>query len=149
LYVTPANFIYRNNFPSLSDASIQGGIDYVGAAFPGIFRLFSQLNQPQQIQMQTVLENNLVGWFLANANPKAVTGIVNNGFPTTSKTIGGTKGTSLTFRQIDVQPGMEFLNTNFFGNEALRMFMSSPDRFGIFGRNRVGVTAGIGGGQGR
>jgi hypothetical protein len=141
--------MYRNNFPSLDDQSIQNGITYIDAVYPGIFSLFSQLNQSQKVAKQTVLENLLVAWYLADSDPKAVSGVVANGFPVTSKTIGGTKGVSLTFRQVDVQPGMEFLNTNFFGNQALQMFMGSPDRFGIYSRNRVGVTQGTGGGQGR
>lgn len=107
------------------------------------------MNQSQKIAKQTVLENLLVAWYLADSDPKSVSGIIANGFPITSKTIGGTKGVSLTFKQIDVQPGMEFLATNFFGNQALQMFMGSPDRFGIYSRNRVGITQGIGGGQGR
>jgi len=96
-----------------------------------------------------MLENNMVAWFLADSNPKSVTGVVTNGYPVTSKTIGGTKGTSLTFKQIDLQPGMDFLNTNFFGNQALQIWLGSPDRFGLVPRNRVGFTAGIGGGLGR
>ncbi len=149
MYCTPATFMYRNNFPSLDDQSIQNGITYIDAVYPGIFNLFSQLNQAQMVAKQTVLENLLVAWYLADSDPKAVSGVVANGFPVTSKTIGGTKGVSLTFRQVDVQPGMEFLNTNFFGNQALQMFMGSPDRFGMYSRNRVGVTQGTGGGQGR
>jgi len=149
MFVTPGNFRYRNNFPTLDDQTIQNAIDYIDAVYPGIFSLFSQLNQAQMVAKQTMLENNMVGWYLAESNPKSVTGVIANGYPVSSKTIGGTKGVSLTFKNIEIQPGMEFLNTNFFGNQALAIFMTSPDRFGSFGRARVGITQGIGGGQGR
>jgi hypothetical protein len=140
--------MYRNNFPTLTDASIQNGITYIDSVYPGIFTLFSALPQSAKVAKQTMLENVMVAWFLADTNPKAVSGIVANGFPVTSKTIGGTKGVSLTFRQVDVQPGMEFLNTNTFGNMAIKMFMGATERFGLFGNRGVGMSRGTGGGIG-
>jgi len=138
--------MYRQNFPTLNDTSIQNGITYIDAVYPGIFSLFSQLPPTQQVAKQTMIEHLMVGWYLADSNPSAVTGVISNGFPMNSKTIGGTKGVSLTFRQSDVQPGMEFLNTNFFGNQVLQIWAGSPDRFGIFGNSGAGLPRGTGGG---
>jgi hypothetical protein len=140
--------MYRTNFPTLNDANIQNAITYVDAVYPGIFQMFSSMNQAAMVAKQTMLENLMVAWYLADSNPKSVTGVIANGFPTTSKTIGGTKGVSLTFRQSDIQPGMEFLNTNWFGNQAIQMYMGSLDRFGIYGNNIVGASRGAGGGLG-
>lgn len=146
MYVTPTNFMYRNNFPTLTDTSINNGITYINSVYPGIFTLFSALNSDQQKAKQTMMENLMVAWYLADTNPKAVTGIVANGFTVTSKTIGGTKGVSLTFRQIDAQPGMEFLNSNEFGNLALKMYMGATERFGFYGNRSPGQSRGVGGG---
>jgi len=91
----------------------------------------------------------MVAWYLADMNPKSVTGVITNGgLPLNSKSIGGIKGVSLTFRQFDVQPGMEMLTTNTFGSQALTLMMGAPERFGFYGKFGPGIPRGASGGLG-
>ena len=149
MYVTPSNFIYAYNFPTLQPQTIQNAITYIDAVWSGCFGttgLWQSQNPATQVAKQTMLENLLVAWNLADLYPKAVSGIIANGFPIASKTIGGTKGVSLTFRQLEAQPGMEILTTNVFGNQALSMMTGAPERFGIYNNAGAGFSRGTGGG---
>jgi hypothetical protein len=149
MYVTPANFMYRSNFPTLLDQNIQNAITFIEASWSGIYSLWSSLDTTIRTKKITMLENLMVAWYLADINPKAVTGIVaNGGLPLNSKSIGGVKGVSLTFRQLDVQPGMESFTSNTFGVQSLSMMMGAPERFGVYGRFGPGLPRGTSGGQG-
>ena len=46
-----------------------------------------------------------------------------------SKSIGGT---SLSFADVGAQEGLAQLNSNMFGQKALLMIQSVPERFGIY-----------------
>lgn len=146
MYVTPANFYFANNFPTLQSQFIQVSINIVNADWLGIFKCWSTLNQAQQIAKQTVLENYLVAWNLGDLYPKALSGVIGNGMPIDAKTIGGTKGVSITMKKMEVQPGLEALMSNEFGILALRMLMTIPERFGIYNKNNPGLQLGAGGG---
>jgi hypothetical protein len=53
----------------------------------------------------------------------------NGGMAVSSKSIGGT---SLSFEGMDAQEGIKQLNSNVFGQKALMLIQSIPERFGIY-----------------
>ena len=64
MYVTPQNFIYAYNFPTLQAGPIQAAITYVDSVWSGCFGpsgLWQVLNPTIQVAKQTMLENLLVG----------------------------------------------------------------------------------------
>jgi hypothetical protein len=149
MYVTPANFMYRSNFPALQDPAIENAVIYVEGFWSGVYGLWSTLNPPQATAKRRLLENLLVAWYLADSNPKSLSGVYSNGGAVlSSKTIGGTKGVSLTLKPKDIQPGMEILDTNYFGGQALALMLTAPERWGIYGNFGPGLPNGTGGGMG-
>jgi hypothetical protein len=74
--------------------------------------------------------NYLLAWYLLDKNPQSAVGVMGNGgMALTSKSIGGT---SLSFADMDAQEGIKQLNSNVFGQKALIMIQSIPERFGIY-----------------
>jgi hypothetical protein len=53
----------------------------------------------------------------------------NGGMALNSKSIGGT---SLSFGDVGAPDGLKQLNSNVFGQKALIMLMSAPERFSIY-----------------
>lgn len=129
--MTPNDFTYSANFVGLPPAVIQGAIDAVETVYYGILLCWADLPEPVRTNKRLLVENLLVAWYLANFYPSQVRGVISNGgLPLSSKSIGGT---TVTFANITAQEGMEALNSNVFGLQALSMIQSAPERLSIYG----------------
>ena len=97
----------------------------------GALQFWGDLPQPIQAQKRTLLENLLVGWYLADIFPSSVTGVVaNGGMPLTSKTIGGV---SVSFLNVELQETLKPLLSNTFGIQAMQMMTAAGERFTVYG----------------
>lgn len=128
--MTRADFKYADNFPTLSDAQINAAYDDVCVMFSGVLSLWGVLNEPTRTTKRNLCINLITAWYLADMNPSAVTGVVSNGgMALGSKSIGGT---SVSFSDMEAQEGLKQLNSNLFGQKALIMIQSAPERYGIY-----------------
>ncbi len=74
--------------------------------------------------------NLLTAWYLLDMDPTSATGVIGNGgMALSSKSIGGT---SLSFQDMEAQEGLKQLNSNVFGQKALMLLQSAPERIGIY-----------------
>lgn len=128
--MTKADFKYASNFPSLTDEQIGDAYDTVCIMFSGVKTLWGVLAEPIRTQKRELCLNLLTAWYLLDTNPGAAVGVLGNGgMAVSSKSIGGT---SLSFADMDAQEGMAQLNSNLFGQKALMMIQSAPERFGLY-----------------
>lgn len=128
--MTRQDFIYAVNFPTLTDAQINAAYLEVSVMFSGVKTLWGVLDEPTRTDKRTLCLNLLTAWYLADTNPTSVTGVVGNGgMALSSKSIGGT---SVSFQDMEAQEGLKQLNSNMFGQKALMMIQSAPERFGIY-----------------
>lgn len=128
--MTVQEFKYAENFPTLTDAQINSAYDIVSVMFSGVLSCWKVLNEPTRSAKRTLLLNLLIAWYLLDTNPGAAVGVLGNGgMAVSSKSIGGT---SLSFEGMEAQEGIKQLNSNVFGQKALLMIQSIPERFGIY-----------------
>lgn len=128
--MTRADFKFAANFPTLSDAQINSAYEIVSVMFSGVLECWRALKEPLRTQKRTLCLNLLIGWYLLDADPTSAVGVIGNGgMALTSKSIGGT---SLSFADMEAQEGIKQLNSNLFGQKALVLIMSVPERFGIY-----------------
>ena len=128
--MTRADFKYADNFPTLSDAQINAAYDDVCVMFSGVLSLWGVLSEPTRTAKRNLCINLITAWYLADMNPLAVKGVVSNGgMALGSKSIGGT---SVSFSDMEAQEGLKQLNSNLFGQKALIMIQSAPERYGIY-----------------
>ena len=128
--MTVQDFKFANNFPTLTDSDINAAYDIVSVMFSGVLSCWSILNEPLRTQKRTLLLNLLIAWYLLDTNPTSAVGVMGNGgMAVSSKSIGGT---SLSFEGMDAQEGIKQLNSNVFGQKALMLIQSIPERFGIY-----------------
>ena len=128
--MTRQDFKFASNFPTLSDTDINNAYDIVSVMFSGVLQCWRALNEPLRTQKRTLCLNYLIAWHLLDSNPQSAVGVMGNGgMALTSKSIGGT---SLSFADMDAQEGIKQLNSNVFGQKALTMIQSIPERFGIY-----------------
>ena len=128
--MTRQDFKFASNFPTLTDTDINNAYDIVSVMFSGILQCWRALNEPLRTQKRTLCMNYLLAWYLLDQNPQSAVGVMGNGgMALTSKSIGGT---SLSFADMDAQEGIKQLNSNVFGQKALTMIQSIPERFGIY-----------------
>ncbi|MBO5921633.1 MAG: DUF4054 domain-containing protein [Bacteroidaceae bacterium] len=128
--MTRLDFKFADNFPTLTDEQINNAYDIVSVMFSGVLECWRALNEPLRTNKRTLCMNLLVAWYLLDANPQSAVGVIGNGgMALTSKSIGGT---SLSFSDMDAQEGIKQLNSNMFGQKALMMIQSAPERFGIY-----------------
>lgn len=126
-----SDFTYSDHFDGLKPADITAAIGVVETMFYGALLCWEILPEPPRTNMRLLLENLLVAWYLSNIAPTQVRGIVSNGgLPLSSKSIGGT---SVSFENIDAQPGMAQLKSNTFGLQALSMLQGAPERYFVYG----------------
>lgn len=129
--MTYSDFTYSSNFPTLTPSQITAAIGVVETMYSGILECWADLSDPLRTNKRLLVENLLIGWYLANMYPSAVRGIVaNGGLPLSSKSIGGT---SVSFQTIATQRGLEALLSNTFGLQALQMILSAPEMMSIYG----------------
>lgn len=128
--MTRNDFKFADNFPTLTDEQIDSAYEIVSVMFSGVLKCWAVLEEPIRTQKRTLCINLLTAWYLLDANPQSATGVLGNGgMALTSKSIGGT---SLSFADMDAQEGIKQLNSNVFGQKALIMIQSAPERFGIY-----------------
>lgn len=128
--MTRNDFLYADNFPTLTDSQINVAYETVSVMFSGVLSLWQVLDETIRDKKRTLCMNLLVAWYLLDSNPSSATGVLGNGgMALTSKSIGGT---SLSFADMDAQEGIKQLNSNLFGQKALTMIQSAPERFGIY-----------------
>lgn len=128
--MTRQDFKFSGNFPTLTDAQVNAAYEEVVVMFSGVLELWGVLSATIREQKRTMLLNLLTAWYLLDTNPTAATGVVGNGgMALNSKSIGGT---SVSFEGMEVQEGIKQLNSNVFGQKALMMIQSAPERFGIY-----------------
>ena len=128
--MTRSDFYYVSNFPTLTDTEINNAYEIVSVMFSGVLECWRVLSEPIRTKKRTLAINLLVAWYLADMNPTKVAGIVSNGgMALSSKSIGGT---SVSFSDMDAQEGLKQLNSNVFGQKALALIQTIPERFGIY-----------------
>lgn len=128
--MTRQDFKYTDNFPTLTDAQINAAYDDVCVMFSGVLQLWGVLNETTREAKRNLCINLITAWYLADMNPTAVKGVVSNGgMALGSKSIGGT---SVSFSDMEAQEGLKQLNSNLFGQKALIMIQSAPERYGIY-----------------
>lgn len=128
--MTRNDFIYADNFPSLTDTEINTAYTEVTVMYAGVAELWSVLSEPLRTQKRSLCYNLLTAWYLMDMNPTSATGVIGNGgMAVTSKSVGGT---SLSFQDMDAQEGIKQLNSNVFGQKALIMIQSAPERFMLY-----------------
>lgn len=128
--MTRQDFKFAGNFPTLTDAQVNAAYDIVSVMFSGVLQCWRALPEPIRTQKRTLCMNLILAWYLLDTNPQSAVGVIGNGgMALTSKSIGGT---SLSFSDMDAQEGIKQLNSNMFGQKALMMIQSAPERFGIY-----------------
>lgn len=128
--MTRQEFKYAANFPTLTDQEITLAYDTVVVMFSGVNQLWGVLDAATAAAKRSLCLNLLTAWYLLDTNPKSAVGVIGNGgMALTSKSIGGT---SLSFQDMDAQEGIKQLNSNVFGQKALMMIQSAPERMGIY-----------------
>lgn len=129
--MTRSDFKYTANFPTLSDQQIADAYDEVATIYSGVTKLWAVLDEETRTAKRTLCMNLLTAWYLLDMNPTSATGVIGNGgMALGSKSVGGT---SLSFQDMEAQEGLKQLNSNVFGQKALMMIQSAPERFGIYG----------------
>lgn len=128
--MTRNDFMYADNFPTLTDEDIDAAFETVAVMFSGVNTLWGVIPEPVRTKKRTLCLNLLTAWWLLDTKPESASGVMGNGgMAVNSKSIGGT---SLSFGGMDEQEGMKQLNSNMFGQKALAMIQSAPERFGIY-----------------
>lgn len=128
--MTRSDFMFAGNFPALTDDEINSAYGFVSVMFSGVLSLWGVLSEEIRERKRTLCMNLLTAWYLLDTKPQSATGVLGNGgMAVSSKSIGGT---SLTFEGMDAQEGIKQLNSNVFGQKALIMIQSAPERFGIY-----------------
>ena len=128
--MTRQDFKFAENFPSLTDAQIDAAYEIVSVMFSGVLKCWAVLPEPIRTQKRQLCMNLILAWYLLDANPGSAVGVMGSGgMALTSKSIGGT---SLSFADMDAQEGIKQLNSNVFGQKALMMIQSAPERFSIY-----------------
>ena len=128
--MTRTSFLYALNFPDLSDNEIDAAYSEVSVLFYGVTKLWACLNEEVREKKRNLCMNLLTAWYLADMKPASVTGVIaNGGMAISSKSVGGT---SISFQDMEAQEGLKQLNSNVFGQKALMLIQSAPERFGIY-----------------
>ena len=128
--MTRNDFKYANNFPTLTDEQINSAFEIVTVMFSGVLSCWKCLAEPLRTRKRELCLNLLIAWYLLDLDPSSAEGVMGNGgMAVNSKSIGGT---SLSFDGMDAQEGIKQLNSNVFGQKALMLIQSIPERFSIY-----------------
>lgn len=128
--MTRNDFMFAGNFPALTDDEISSAHGFVSVMFSGVLSLWGVLPEETRKRKRELCMNLLTAWYLLDTRPQSASGVLGNGgMAVSSKSIGGT---SLTFEGMDAQEGIKQLNSNVFGQKALIMIQSAPERLGIY-----------------
>lgn len=128
--MTCATFKYASNFPNLTDTEIDNAYQEVSVMFSGVNSLWAVLDSATRNAKRELCMNLLTAWYLLDMDPESAEGVVGNGgMAVGSKSIGGT---SVSFTDMEAQEGLKQLNSNVFGQKALMILQSAPERFGVY-----------------
>lgn len=128
--MTRATFKYAGNFPNLTDTEIDNAYQEVSVMFSGVNSLWAVLDSATRAAKRELCMNLLTAWYLLDMDPESAEGVVGNGgMAVGSKSIGGT---SVSFTDMEAQEGLKQLNSNVFGQKALMILQSAPERFGVY-----------------
>lgn len=128
--MTRATFKYASNFPNLTDTEIDNAYQEVSVMFSGVNSLWAVLDSVTRNAKRELCMNLLTAWYLLDMDPESAEGVVGNGgMAVGSKSIGGT---SVSFTDMEAQEGLKQLNSNVFGQKALMILQSAPERFGVY-----------------
>lgn len=128
--MTRATFKYAANFPNLTDTEIDNAYQEVSVMFSGVNSLWAVLDSATRNAKRELCMNLLTAWYLLDMDPESAEGVVGNGgMAVGSKSIGGT---SVSFTDMEAQEGLKQLNSNVFGQKALMILQSAPERFGVY-----------------
>ena len=128
--MTRTDFLYASNFPDLTSDEINAAYETVSTIYSGVMSLWGVLSADVAAKKRTLCMNLLTAWYLADLNPQSLSGVIGNGgMAISSKSIGGT---SLSFQDMDAQEGLKQLNSNAFGQKALMLIQSAPERFALY-----------------
>lgn len=128
--MTRNDFKFADNFPTLTDTQINNAFEIVSVMFSGVLQCWRSLAAPLRDAKRELCLNLLIAWYLLDTNPSSAVGVMGNGgMAVSSKSIGGT---SLSFDGMDAQEGIKQLNSNVFGQKALMLIQSIPERFSIY-----------------
>ena len=98
--------------------------------FSGVNSLWAVLDSATRNAKRELCMNLLTAWYLLDMDPESAEGVVGNGgMAVGSKSIGGT---SVSFTDMEAQEGLKQLNSNVFGQKALMILQSAPERFGVY-----------------
>ena len=125
-----SSFLYRANFPGLTDAQIDAGDAEVLADWSGMFTLWAGLDSTVRAAKLALLENRLLAHHLAVNYPGEVVDAISTGaLPLTGKDVAGV---SLAYKDLEwVQGDMKTLMTTQWGIQALRQYQGAPERFSV------------------
>lgn len=125
-----SDFQFSENFPDMTDEEIHNAYSTVAAMYSGVLTLWKGLPQELRETKRTLCMNLLTAWYLLDMYPSRASGVMGNGgMAVTGKSVGVT---SLSFSDMEAQAGVKQLNSNVFGQKALMMLQSAPERFGIY-----------------
>jgi hypothetical protein len=128
--MTRATVKYASNFPNLTDTEIDNAYQEVSVMFSGVNSLWAVLDSATRNAKRELCMNLLTAWYLLDMDPESAEGVVGNGgMAVGSKSIGGT---SVSFTDMEAQEGLKQLNSNVFGQKALMILQSAPERFGVY-----------------
>lgn len=128
--MTRQDFLYAANFPELTDNEINEAYTEVSVIYSGVNSLWGVLPAAVATSKRNLCMNLLTAWYIADMNPSALSGVIGNGgMAVSSKSIGGT---SLSFQDMDAQEGLKQLNSNVFGQKALMLIQSAPERYALY-----------------
>lgn len=128
--MTLSDFLYADNFPELTSTDFDTAYTTVSAMFSGVMSLWACLDEGPREAKRTLCMNLLIAWYLLDLNPSSASGVMGNGgMALSSKSVGGT---TLSFQDMNSQDGLKGLDSNVFGQKALLMLQSAPERFGIY-----------------
>lgn len=128
--IEPSAFLYRANFPGLSDPQIAAADAEVLADWSGMFQLWAGLDESVRTAKLNLLENRLLAHHLAVNYPGEVVDAISTGaLPITGKAVDGV---SLSYKDLEwVQGDMKTLMTTQWGIQALRQYQGAPERFSV------------------
>lgn len=124
-------FLFRSNFPGLSEPQIAAADAMVLVMWSGMFELWAGMDQAVRDAKRNLMENLLVAHYLAENYPGEVVDAISTGaIPLTGQSVGGV---NLAFKDMEwVQGDMKGLMTSQWGIQALRMYQGAPERFLVF-----------------
>lgn len=125
--ITTAQFLFRGNFPTLSNDEITAAITFVSAQWSGTQEFWADLPTTSRDAKRNMILHLLTAWHLADMYGEALEGVAaNGGMPLQMKSMSGV---DLKMLPIKTQEAMYSLLTNSFGIRAMQMIHSAPERF--------------------